>query len=411
MRHGTPKTTRSWDAMVSDLEVLTSEMREKADEGEQPEPPEPPDGDVIYVEGGDLAQSISSAPAGAILDLCGETFTQAAMRIDKPLTLRNGTVLAATNINDMLELRGQDITLLDMVLRGNGTTKRGIANQAINTVLRNVRIENICREGQETQALAMWSSPGPLLAEDCYFEAGSIPFLAGGSHPDVPNTVATGLTFRRCVFTRPLEWRSRGYACKNAFELKCAKDVLVEDCEMSNVWPQGQSGWAIMLTPEEYGDSPATTTDNVRFVRCYIHDCAGGVNLNGFSQMSGDQTTQSGRYRFEQCRWVISRAQYTGHGTLMVAGHQPVGVEFIDNDVTQDGDAFLRFADDDPVTGFVYRGGTVRVPGTYGVFSPLGNRGAKWAEIAPGGVIEGVTFTNADSTFKKNFPSNIYETA
>jgi hypothetical protein len=61
------------------------------------------------------------------------------------------------------------------------------------------------------------------------------------------------------------------------------------------------------------------------------------------------------------------------------------------------------------VDGFAMRGGSVNVCGTYGLFSPLGTRGAAWQTIAPGGVIEGVEFTAAHSTFKANFVQNTYK--
>jgi len=401
---------RTWDAIVSDQEVLTAEMRVKVD-GEEPIPPEPPDGDVIHVSG-DLALAIKNAPAGAILDLGGQTFTCAALKIDKTLTMRNGDVLAATNVSDILELRGTDITLEDLTLRGNGTTKRGISNQAINTVLRRVEVRNICREGQETQAMAMWDSPGPLLAEDCYFEGGSIGFLAGGSAPTVPNTIATGLKFVRCKFLRPIEWRSKSYACKNAFELKCARNVEVIDCELGFVWAQGQSGYCIQFTPSQYGGSPETTVENVVFRNCTIHDAGGGVNALGYSQHDEpDRVTQrGGNYRFEGCTFNLHKS-YEGQAAVVTCAHAPHDVSVVDCDVTSNGDAFLRFSDKEPVDHFVYEGGRVNVPGTYGVFSPLGNRGANWQQIAPGGTISGVTFVNAHSTFKSNFPQNTYETA
>lgn len=402
---------RTWDAIVSDQEILTAEMREKVDDGEV-DPPDPPvDGDVIHVSG-DLARAIADAPAGSILDLGGQTFTCAALKIDKTLTVRNGEVLAATNVSDMLELRGEDITLQDLVLRGNGNTKRGISNQAVNTVLQRVQVRNICREGQETQAMAMWDSPGPLLAEDCYFEGGSIGFLAGGSTPTIPNTIASGLTFRRCIFTRPLEWRARGYACKNNFELKCARNVLVEDSELFHTWAQGQSGYSIQLTPSQYGGSPETTVENVEFRRCFIHDAAAGVNMLGTTQHDDPdrQTQRGGNYKFVECIFNVNKS-YDGNGTAFTCAHGPREIALIDNEVTENGDAFLRFSDKEPVEQFEMRGGRVNVAGTYGIFSPLGSRGAAWQTIAPGGVIETVTFVNAHTTFKGNFPNNTYETA
>lgn len=412
------KTARSWDAIVCDyerlvgeLDDLTLEARAKLD-GEviPPEPPEPPAGDVIHVTD-DLPGAIKAAPAGAVLDLGGLQFS-GAIKVDKPLTIQHGEICAGPNVNDLITLSGDGITLQDLTVRGDGTTKRGISNQAAGTTLRRVQVLNICREGQETQALAMWDTPGPLLAEDCTFEAGSIPFLSGGSSPTIPNTIPTGLTFRRCKFGRPAEFRDHGYACKNSFELKCARDVLVEDCEIYNVWAQGQSGYAIQLTPSQYGGSPETTVQNVTFKNCNIHDAGGGVNALGYSQHDEDDRVcaRGGNYRFEGCTFDINKS-YEGQAAVVTCAHSPNGVALVDCEVTANGDAFLRFSDKEPVDGFSYTGGRCNVPGTYGVFSPLGNRGAAWEAIAPGGTISGVTFVNAHSTFAKNFPDNTYETA
>jgi len=403
--------SRTWDELVTELEILAVEMRGKVDDGDVT-PPEPPDGEVIYVEE-NLPQAIKDAPAGAVLDLGGLTFL-ATIVIDKPLTVQNGEICApGPNVNDLVTLKHgtSGVTLRDLIIRGEGSTKRGISNQAAGTVLERVEVRNICREGQETQAMAMWDSPGPLTATDCYFEGGALAFLAGGSTPTIPNTIATGLTFRRCTFTRPLEWRDKAYACKNSFELKCARDVLVEDCEISNVWAQGQAGYAIQLTPSQYGNSPETTVENVEFRRCHIHDAAGAVNALGYSQHQNDpgrETLRGGNYRFIECTVNVSKS-YEGHGTALTWAWSPNGLEWIDNDVTEDGDA-MRCSDERPVDGFVFRGGRVCTAGTYGIWTPQGSRGAAWDTIAPGGIVEGVTFVNAHSTFKANFPDNTYET-
>jgi hypothetical protein len=411
------KTARSWDAIVCDYEQLADKLTELTvearaavgGEGETTPPVTPPTGDVIHVTE-NLPGAIAAAPAGAVLDLGGLQFA-CAIKVDKPLTIQNGEIVAAgPNVNDLIALSGDGITLQDLTVRGDGTTKRGISNQAADTQLFRVQVLNICREGQETQALAMWDTPGPLLAEDCVFEAGSIPFLSGGSSPTIPNTIPTGLTFRRCKFGRPAEFREHGYACKNSFELKCARDVLVEDCEIYNVWAQGQSGYAIQLTPSQYGGSPETTVQNVTFRNCQIHDAGGGVNALGYSQHDEDDRVcaRGGNYRFEGCTFDINKS-YEGQAAVVTCAHSPDGVVIVDCEVTSNGDAFLRFSDKEPVDGFSYTGGRVNVPGTYGVFSPLGNRGAAWQSIAPDGVISGVTFVSAHSTFKNNFPDNTYE--
>jgi hypothetical protein len=188
--------------------------------------------------------------------------------------------------------------------------------------------------------------------------------------------------------------------------------VLVEECEISNCWAQGQSGYLIQLTPSQYGNSPETTVEDVTFRKCYIHDGAGCVNALGYSQHQNDpgrETQRGGRYRFIECTINVNTS-YDGHGTALTWAWSPLGIEWIDNDVTENGDA-MRCSDKMPVDEFVYRGGRVSTTGTYGVWTPQGSRGANWSVIAPGGIVEGVTFVNAHSTFKANFPGNTYETA
>src|SRR6188768_2817721 len=122
------KTARSWDAIVCDYErladeltVLTVEARAAVDAGGETPPPvePPPSGDVILVTE-NLPGAIAAAPAGAVLDLGGRAFT-GAITIDKPLTVQNGEILAGANVNDLVALSGDGITLRDLVLRGDGT--------------------------------------------------------------------------------------------------------------------------------------------------------------------------------------------------------------------------------------------------------------------------------------------------
>ena len=85
--------------------------------------------------------------------------------------------------------------------------KRGIALNASNVAVTNSHISDIKGVGQDTQAIAIWNSPGPFVIENNYLEAGGENILLGGAGPDIPNLVPTGLAFRRNYLSRPVSWK------------------------------------------------------------------------------------------------------------------------------------------------------------------------------------------------------------
>jgi hypothetical protein len=366
-----------------------------------------PDTEVIPVEG-NLQTAINDAPEGVILDLIGRTHVQAIV-VDKPLTLRNGIIQAPPNTNDIVILRGDHINLHQgLIIRGDGTTKRGIMNDAMFVEMDGIEVRNIRRAGQENQAIAMWNSPGPLVVRNSVLEAGSIPFLAGGSRPTIENTIPTGLLFDNVLFTCPLEWRGQDVVRKNCFELKSAQDVVVRNSILENCWTQGQTGSGIVLTPVNYGNSPEAVVQNVLFENCTIRNVGNGINMLGFGQQELP-TRRSNNIRFINCNWEISRFRNGGQGALVMIGKEPELIRFIDNGVMMDGDAMIRVSDTRPINDFEFTGeNNVNQIGTYGVFTPIGSRGVGWNTIFPGGLLEGNTLYGAHSIFRTNFPNNNY---
>lgn len=368
------------------------------------------DTQIIEVTG-PLQEAINAAPAGSTLDMLSKSH-ETIVRISKPLTIRNGIVLAPANANDVVNITntGVGVRLQDLTIRGNGNTKNGIVAHGRNMDFDNIKVENIRRVGQETHAIVMWDSPGPLIVRNSKLEAGSICFLAGGAKTTVPNTIPTDLSFDNVTFTRPVTWKGQGYACKNAFELKNARKVSVKNCILENVWAEGQAGSCIVLTPSSSGDlnSQETIVEDVLFEGCTIRNVGNGVNALGFTQQVEFPTKRGNNYRFIRNQWQITDT-LGGHGTLVMVAHEPTDVIFEHNVVKNDGDAFFRIGDEIPVRGVRFYGNDIQPAGTYGVFAPKGNvRGIGWETICPGGVMESNKFTQAHATFKTNFPKNTY---
>lgn len=378
--------------------------------------PEEPVGPPVYnaPPGMSFAEVLSTAPVGAIIELGTNQYTLANFNLDRDDVYLRGGIFrpSGENVNDLLLVRGDNVTFDGANIAGDGTTKRGIAVYGRNLTILNSEIRNIRRSGQESQALAIWDSPGPLTVRDTVLEASTQSFLAGGSAPSVPNTIPTGLTFERVTFTRPLEWRGLAYAFKTIFELKCARTVRVIDCVLENMWAAGQTGIAITLHPSQYGNSPETVVEDVEFNGCTIRNCGGGVSMLGFSQHQnevGRETLRGNNYRFIGNTWDISRILYGGQGALMTIGWEPENVVWEGNVATADGDAFQRITDLRPIRGFRFTSNTVTPAGTYGTYAPSGNyRGTGWTTLFPEGEMGGNTFTAAHATFRANFPTNTY---
>lgn len=374
-------------------------------------PPTPPGPPVIAYDGlQDVQSVINSAPDGAIVDLNNLTAITGSVAINKPLTLRNGTLTATPNVNDLVNITGSQVSLLNLRITGDGTTKRGVAANGTDMLLDGVEIRNIRRLAQETQALAIWNGTN-LTVRNSILEGASQSFLSGGSSPTVPNHVPANLVFDNVLFTRPLEWRGQGYAAKTIFELKSARNVQVINSTIENMWSgEGQTGFAFTFTPSQYGNSPETVVENVLIENNTIQNVSSGANILGFTQHNEleRQTLQLNNISFLNNHFTLNRTLMGGHGTLMQLGREPMLLSWRGNTVTTDGDAFLRVTDSRIVPVFDFSNNIVNRCGTYGIFSPLGSRGIGWSTQFPAGIMSGNTFHLAHSTFRTNFPNNSY---
>ena len=338
------------------------------------------------------------------------TITAADVRV---VGLQVGAALGAVT-NDLVVIRGARTLLTNVALAGNGATKRGIAANGTDTVIDGCAVTNICREGQETQAIATWDGDR-ITIRGCTLEAGSTGFLSGGASPTVPNHVPSGIVLEDCVITRPESWRSLPYACKTGVEFKSVRGARVSRCAVSNVFVQAQTGWAFTFTPSQYGNSPETTVEDVLVEDCVIRNVAGGLNGRGLTQHTEpERQTQIGHnWRFLRNTFEISKAWAGGgHGSLSQLGGGPYDIRWEDNTVTQDGE-FLRTSDIRPIAGYAFVNNRVARVGTYGIWQPTGGatRGVNFATQFPGGSVQDNTFDLASShaTFRSNFPNNIYQ--
>lgn len=103
----------------------------------------------------------------------------------------------------------QHIVLDRVYIHGHPTmgSRRGVALNGGNIIVRNSHISDIKSVGVDTQALCGWNGTGPFLIENNYLSAGAENIMFGGADPVIANLVPSDITIRRNLFTKDLTWR------------------------------------------------------------------------------------------------------------------------------------------------------------------------------------------------------------
>jgi hypothetical protein len=173
--------------------------------------------------------------------------------------------------------------------------KRAIALNSSDTVITGCYVADIKRVGQDSQAIAGWNGAGRYTIENNYLEAASENIMFGGADPSIIGLTPTTIVVRRNLLSKPLAWREPGapnWQVKNLFELKNARDVLVEGNVMEHNWPQGQSGYAVLFTVRNQdGGCPWCQVEDVRFRRNIVRDVAAGVQILGSDNVHPSRQT------------------------------------------------------------------------------------------------------------------------
>lgn len=140
-----------------------------------------------------------------------------------------------------------------------GITRRGIALNSADTIIKNSYLAGFAGNQEETQAIAGWNGTGGYKIINNYLEAGAENILFGGADPSIKGLIPTDIEIRNNYFTKPLEWRGK-VTHKNIFELKNARRVLV----VGNIFEHAFDCAAIVLTVRnQNGQAPWSVIEDV----------------------------------------------------------------------------------------------------------------------------------------------------
>ncbi|MCW5960799.1 MAG: hypothetical protein KIS76_11615 [Pyrinomonadaceae bacterium] len=223
--------------------------------------------------------------------------------------------------------------------------RRGIAANGRYIKIANSYISGMRRKGDESQAIAVWASDGPVEITNNYLEGAGENILFGGGSSYL-KLVPTDCLVRDNHLNKPLEWRNDDWLVKNLFEIKNGKRIKVENNLMTNNWAMGQEGTAVLFTVRE-DNGKATLIEDVMFINNIVRSSGNAINILG-SEGSGGHRLSIINNIFDD----IDNEKWGGRGFFLLATDWN-GVNIENNTIVQKGSITIGYGK--PIKGFVFR--------------------------------------------------------
>jgi len=270
--------------------------------------------------------------------------------------------------NQVLLRPGPATTVDHCTLTGSPNGQRaGIRlDNAANVRVLNSTIRNIYHVS-DAQAISGDNGVANLIVDGCYLEASGENVIFGGSDPQDEAHIPQDILIRRCTMTKPLGWRDQQHGtCKNLFELKNAKRVTLEDCDLSYSWVHGQIGFGVVLTVRNQDNTaPWSTLDDIIVRRNIIRAVAGGFQILGTDYTNPSATSK--RMTIEDNRVEIDSAYGWNGRSFQIGGH-PEDLTIRRNLVRGTGiQTMITFSEGAPLPRFTFTDNDL-YEGEYGVF-------------------------------------------
>jgi hypothetical protein len=228
---------------------------------------------------------------------------------------------------------GRALVLDKMILLGstNVGQRRGFMAHGQDTVIQDSWIDECWNVGRDAMALGGWEKTKNLLIKNSYLGGGAQSLYFGGADAANEASIPDGIVVQKCTLSKNPAWYAKGAQIKTSMELKCAKNVLFEDCIFEYAGISGGSTGYLMLlnVRNQDGKAPFSTVQNIKFVRCYGRHAGGVVNFLGQDDInpSGSLTDIS----FENCMFedIDPKAgPWKGQGRVFLFLNSPRNITF-----------------------------------------------------------------------------------
>lgn len=166
---------------------------------------------------------------------------------------------------------------------------RGFALNGRNLEVSHSYIADFKRPNLDTQAIAIWNSPGQIRILNNRLEGAAENIILGGAEPSILNLVPSDIEIRHNHLVKPLSWREPDAAApdttwsvKNLFEIKMGRNVTLDSNILEYAWQHHQIGFAIVLTVRtENAAVPEAVVEDIRITNNIIRHAGCGINILG----------------------------------------------------------------------------------------------------------------------------------
>ncbi len=242
--------------------------------------------------------------------------------------------------------------------------RRGIAANGRYIKIKNSYFSDFKREGEESQAIAVWATDGQIEIVNNYLEAAAESILFGGAENKM-KLVAADCLVKDNWMNKPLAWRNEKWVVKNFLEIKSGKKIKIENNLMTNNWAQAQEGTGVLFrTGTDSGEQ--AVVEDIEFSGNIMRSSGSAINIFGGEGKGGRNLVIRNNLFTD-----ISAKKYDGRGFFIKStAFDNVLIE--NNTVIHDGSIAIAYGA--PVTNFVFRNNIV-LQNEYGFFGDGGTLG------------------------------------
>lgn len=167
-----------------------------------------------------------------------------------------------------------------------GVSRRGIALNSADTMIKNSYIEGFGFPGEETQGICGWTGTRNVKIINNYIEGGAENIMFGGGDPANAALIPSDIEIRGNRLNKPAVWNGKA-TLKTLFELKNAKNVRFTGNLLTNNW----IGSAFRITiRNQDGGAPFSTIEDVVIKDNIIDGAGDGINILGKDDTYPSQT-------------------------------------------------------------------------------------------------------------------------
>ena len=192
------------------------------------------------------------------------------------------------------------------------------------------------------------------------------------------------------IFTgEGLQWGTppatgRVWSVKNLLEFKNAQRVVVDGNVFEHIWPQAQTGYAILLTPRnQESTAPWSAVRDITLANNVLRHMSGGISILGEDDEGSSERTE--RITIRNNLVYDMSGQWGGDSHFLVMTRSPLNVKIDHNTIIHDGVVVL--VDDGQSYGFEFTN-NVTPHNAYGIFGNAAGTGTDaMAAYFPDGIV------------------------